>query len=175
MEYDYYKVLGVGDRASAQAIKRAYRKKAKSLHPDINPDPKAHELFALAKDAYETLSDRVKRERYDRELQQAYREHGREEVRQQRPSRPVYEPEERRHPLVHNLPFLFGVIFGAALVLLSIGLLLFVPGWPKLGVITVIPGVLMVRGGWRGLEWKHQINALPPVRWVRAFFKINYD
>ncbi|MCI5082156.1 MAG: molecular chaperone DnaJ [Saprospiraceae bacterium] len=64
---DYYEVLGVSKSASAQEIKKAYRKLAIKYHPDKNPDDKtAEEKFKEAAEAYEILSDEQKRARYDR-------------------------------------------------------------------------------------------------------------
>lgn len=64
---DFYKILGVGRSASTNQIKKAYRKQAKELHPDRNPDdPKANEKFQELGLAYETLSDPEKRELFDR-------------------------------------------------------------------------------------------------------------
>jgi len=63
---DYYEVLEVSKNASADEIKKAYRKKAIKFHPDKNPgDKKAEENFKEAAEAYEVLSDPQKRQRYD--------------------------------------------------------------------------------------------------------------
>lgn len=63
---DYYEVLGVEKNASADEIKKAYRKAAIKYHPDKNPgDKEAEEKFKEAAEAYDVLSDEQKRARYD--------------------------------------------------------------------------------------------------------------
>ncbi len=68
MQYkDYYKTLGVPRDADEKTIKRAYRKLARELHPDVNPDDQAAEdRFKEVSEAYEVLSDPAKRSKYDR-------------------------------------------------------------------------------------------------------------
>ncbi|PJI85808.1 molecular chaperone DnaJ [Yoonia maricola] len=64
---DYYDVLGVAKGADAAAIKKAYRQKAKELHPDRNSDnPNAEAQFKEANEAYEVLKDENKKAAYDR-------------------------------------------------------------------------------------------------------------
>lgn len=64
---DYYEVLEIQKTATAEEIKKAYRKKAIKYHPDKNPgDKKAEEMFKEAAEAYEVLSDENKRSMYDR-------------------------------------------------------------------------------------------------------------
>jgi curved DNA-binding protein CbpA len=63
---DYYEVLGVARTANAAEIKRAFRRKARELHPDVNPRPNATVLFQEANEAYQVLSDPARRLLYDR-------------------------------------------------------------------------------------------------------------
>jgi DnaJ-class molecular chaperone len=67
MEYkDYYKILNVSRGASADEIKKAFRKLARKYHPDVNPgDKKAEAKFKEINEAYEVLSDADKRKKYD--------------------------------------------------------------------------------------------------------------
>jgi curved DNA-binding protein len=64
-EQDYYEVLGVRRDASQEEIQQAYRKLARTYHPDLNKDPGAEERFKDISEAYAVLSDPATRKRYD--------------------------------------------------------------------------------------------------------------
>ena len=62
---DHYEVLGVDRSAAAEDIKKAYRRLARELHPDVNPSADAAERFKLVTHAYDVLSDPRERQQYD--------------------------------------------------------------------------------------------------------------
>jgi molecular chaperone DnaJ len=62
---DYYAVLGIRRDAGPDEVKRAYRRLARELHPDVNPDPQTQDRFKEITQAYEVLSDPDKRQMYD--------------------------------------------------------------------------------------------------------------
>ena len=85
---DYYKVLGVPKTASEEEIKKAYRKLARKLHPDLNPnDPEASRKFQQLNEANEVLSDPDKRKKYDQYGKDWQHADQFEQARQQQQSR----------------------------------------------------------------------------------------
>lgn len=69
---DYYEVLGIDRSSTQKQVKDAYRRLARKLHPDVNPDPEAAEKFKEVGEAYAVLSDQEKREQYDQLGHQAF-------------------------------------------------------------------------------------------------------
>jgi molecular chaperone DnaJ len=76
MPRDYYEVLGVGRGADDAEIKKAFRRLARELHPDVNKEPDAEERFKEAAEAYEVLSDSDRRATYDRYGHEGLRQGG---------------------------------------------------------------------------------------------------
>ncbi|MGZ4294886.1 MAG: molecular chaperone DnaJ [Solirubrobacteraceae bacterium] len=76
MPRDYYEVLGVARGADDAEIKKAFRRLARELHPDVNKEPDAEERFKEAAEAYEVLSDADRRATYDRYGHEGLRQGG---------------------------------------------------------------------------------------------------
>ncbi|MFC6726960.1 DnaJ domain-containing protein, partial [Halobium palmae] len=66
MHEDFYELLGVGRDATADELKRAYRKGAREYHPDVNDDDRAGAQFKAVRQAYDVLRDEEERADYDR-------------------------------------------------------------------------------------------------------------
>lgn len=80
---NHYDILGVSPDATADEIKRAYRKLAVKYHPDKNKEPNAHEIFIKIQNAYDVLGDEKKRKVYDEQIF-GYREYQQKQNQQQR-------------------------------------------------------------------------------------------
>lgn len=79
---DYYAVLGIDSDATTGALKSAYRKKASEFHPDRNTAPDAAARFRGVQEAYDLLSDAVKRQEYDENRRRSLLENPLETARQ---------------------------------------------------------------------------------------------
>jgi curved DNA-binding protein len=87
MAKDYYNILGVSRNATEREIKQAYRRLARQHHPDVNPgDKSAEERFKQINEAYEVLSDKEKRSKYDKYGDQWQHAEQFEKARQQQAS-----------------------------------------------------------------------------------------
>ena len=64
-DHDFYAILGIDHSATAEEIKKAYRKLARKWHPDTNPSLEAEHQFKLISQAYETLSDEDRRSEFN--------------------------------------------------------------------------------------------------------------
>ncbi len=79
---DYYRIIGLQPAATLTEIKGAYRKRASALHPDRNPDIRAHAEFQDLQEAYEVLSDTERRRAYDENRRRSLIEHPIETARE---------------------------------------------------------------------------------------------
>ncbi|MBL4754973.1 MAG: J domain-containing protein [Flavobacteriales bacterium] len=92
---NYYTILGISSSARGADIKEAYRKKALLYHPDVNDSPEAKSKFQTVNEAYVTLNDPVKREKFDIVLEYGF--HGiKEAIKREKASKhkdPAYSPK----------------------------------------------------------------------------------
>jgi curved DNA-binding protein len=96
MEFiDYYRILEIDKNATADDIKKAYRKLARKFHPDLNPnDKEAHKKFQQINEANEVLSDAEKRKKYDQYGKDWQHAEQFEKQRQSRPRQETYTSED---------------------------------------------------------------------------------
>lgn len=180
MQYDYYKILDIPRTASLEDIKKAYRLKAKLVHPDVNNSPKANEVFAVVSEAYDVLCDEQKRYIHDIKLNYIDSEKINAERKRQyygssvkndtfsNPSNFNYDWNSfsqyaykektdddyyKQSPFLYNLFFASGMFIGFIIIIVSIyGTLK--NYWPLPFVLISISGLILVREGWRGMMRK---------------------
>ena len=181
MLYDYYKILEIPRTASLDDIKKAYRLKAKLVHPDVNNSPKANEVFAVVSEGYDVLCDEQKRYIYDIKLNFIDSEKINAERKRHYYGSSVkndsfsnantnfnydwnsfnsYAFKEKtdadyykRSPFLYNLFFASGMFIGFIIIIVSIyGTIN--NYWPIPFVLISISGFILVREGWRGMMGK---------------------
>lgn len=90
-----YQILGVSSNASEDTIKRAYRKAAKDCHPDTHPgDRKAEERFKEIGEAYQILSNKEKRKKYDEKISVKRKRQNTENVKRNTAKADYINPED---------------------------------------------------------------------------------
>ncbi len=118
---DFYYILGADINSSYDEIKEAYRKLSKKFHPDLNPDDEYFETqFRQINEAYEILSDPVKRKKYDSALKKANANPIDEEFERRRQQTGKYEPYKRRSVTYR---FKRGPGVGTSILLIVVGLI----------------------------------------------------
>ncbi len=186
MQYDYYKVLEIPRSANLDEIKKAYRLKAKLVHPDVNNSPKANEVFAVVSEAYEVLCDDQKRYMHDVKLNyidsekmnaEKKRQYYGSSVKNDTFSNPAnsgndstgfgsfsnYACKEKsdedyykRSPWLYNTFFASGMFIGFLIIFVSIYGTL-KNYWPIPFVLISISGYILIREGWKGIMGKKSI------------------
>lgn len=180
--YDFYKILEIPRTASAEEIKRAYRSKAKIVHPDVNNSPKANEVFLVINEAYETLIDEHKRYLHDVKLNYVDATKAEAERKKQYYGSSVkndtysntnnfhYDWESykkmakektdedyyNQSPWVYNLFFASGMFVGFIIVIVTI-VGTYQKLWSTPFVLITIPGIILIREGWKGIMKKESM------------------
>lgn len=178
MTYDFYKILDVSRDASLDDIKRAYRIKAKLVHPDVNNSEKATEVFKVVSEAYEVLTDERKRYLHDvhlnyidntKALAERKRQYYGSSIKNDTYTNAfisdwnnlektiINEKNDeyyfKRSPFFYNLFFATGMLLGFIIIIVTI-VGTYLHFWPfPFGLIS-ITGFILVREGWRGIMGK---------------------
>jgi curved DNA-binding protein CbpA len=177
--YDFYKILEIPRHANQEEIKKAYRIKAKLVHPDVNNSPKANEIFAVVNEAYDVLMDEKKRYLHDVKLNYA------DSVKVENERKKYYygsakgastvnfnydwnsfqkmsykkrteEDYYKRSPFFYNLFFITGTLIGFIIVFVIL------EGtyeriWPSPFGLLSICGLIIIREGYNGLMRKKSL------------------
>lgn len=181
--YDFYKILDLSRDAGTDEIRRAYRNKAKLVHPDVNNSPKASEVFAVVSEAYEVLTDERRRYLHDLQLDKADQAKAAAERKKHyygssvrndsytnlshsgydlntkaAPAETSDERHYRQAPVSYNLFFASGMVAGFTIVIVTLyGT--FHNYWPFPFVLIAVPGYILVREGWKGIMGKESLIA----------------
>ena len=180
MVYDYYKILEIPRNASLDDIKRAYRSKAKVLHPDVNDSPKANEVFIVVNEAYEALIDDRKRYLHDIKLNYAdtvkldlkrkkyyygasngdartdfsgnrYKTHAKEGYKVK-----TEEDYYNQSPFLYNSFFVSGMFVGFLILIVTV-MGTIEHYWPAPFGLISLSGIALIRDGWKGFLGKKTI------------------
>jgi curved DNA-binding protein CbpA len=163
MKKEYYDILNLEPSASEDEIKQAYRILAKKYHPDVNPDPDAHQLFLQISEAYEYLLDDLKNPRgriYDQEeinpeffeeMRRAARERAQERARQ-RFEKLQKEKEEYQESGLYDFVLVTSYLARYSLFLICL-LLIVISVILSLGYTesSFVLRVIMMLAGWTGI------------------------
>ncbi|MEO6303582.1 MAG: DnaJ domain-containing protein [Bacteroidia bacterium] len=166
-----YKILEIARTATTEDVKRAYRSKAKVMHPDVNNSPKANELFLIINEAYEVLIDANKRYLHDLRLdyidkskaeslykKQYYSSSIKKENTNSTEFNSVWKEKDendyyKKSPLMYNLFFASGMFVGF-LIIFVVFVGIYKNVWPFWTVIIAIPGIVLVKEGLSGITHK---------------------
>lgn len=180
MAQNYYDTLGISHTATPEEIKKAFRIKAKLLHPDVNPSAGAAEKFRQLNEAYETLSDANKRYLFDLKenasrrkaatsaKQRASRAHTyrassstRSEadfkfhydwssISRSAGTRPAEDAPMIANSFIRHMLFIMSAFVGIMIVCIT-GWALWNSYWPAPCGLASLPGIFMAVEGWKGL------------------------
>jgi curved DNA-binding protein CbpA len=120
---NYYQILGISPDAHQYEVRQAFREKAKSLHPDVNSDQKAHEDFKRINEAYQVLCNQEKRKIYDMRLrngvpsQKVYYRPGKVKYRAKGDKYAYYDSESDANPGFEKIEKYFDFILFLTLVI----------------------------------------------------------
>ncbi len=180
MVYDYYKILEIPRNASLDDIKRAYRNKAKMLHPDVNNSPKANEVFIVINEAYQALIDDRKRYLHDIKLNYTdavkldiqRKKHyygssyggshtGFASNRDKNYTKENYkvkteEDYYNQSPFLYNSFFISGMFVGFLILIVTVKGTIEHYWPPPFGLIS-LAGIALIRDGWKGFLGKKTI------------------
>jgi curved DNA-binding protein CbpA len=180
MVYDYYKILEISRDASLDDIKRAYRSKAKIMHPDVNDSPKANEVFILINEAYEVLIDDRKRYLHDIKLNysDAVKIDNQRKKHYYGTSKGISRTDfttnrnkgypnenyqvKKEEDYYNQSPFLYNSFFISGMFVGFLILIVTIMGtiehyWPAPFGLISLAGIALIRDGWKGFLGKRTI------------------